>query len=449
MKKLIRILLALALAASLLTSAAAETVQTDAVTFDGTGLRVSWPFREESLSGTFFPEDVGLMSQQPDVYLTQFVYSALSREELTSQRQALQAKSNAGTLTQEEVLGYYSQFCLLGAVLASDDRDYIASWLTEDNAVRLGTGGDMEYIYLSFPSNGTYATRDTFTADEAYLAEMDALEKQVLEGLRSAELSGPYDPMRSLIGQVIRFEARDLDGNTVTSEALFGSNRVTLVNVWGTWCPYCVQEMAELAEIHTRLQEKGCGVVGIEMEYTWGDETVQAAKDLMAREGTNYPSVIRPENHAIFSQVTGYPTSFLVDSQGTILAAPIVGANVAAYEPSVDALLSSGKVREPEAAAAESDPEAEAPAAQAADAFRVLVQDASGPVPEVALQFCDESTCSLVKTDTEGAAAFEAPAGKAYEVHVLMVPEGYRADSTVYAIGPEYGELVITLQPAE
>jgi 16S rRNA G966 N2-methylase RsmD len=63
--------------------------------------------------------------------------------------------------------------------------------------------------------------------------------------------------MRSLIGQVIRFEARDLDGNTVTSEALFGSNRVTLVNVWGTWCPYCVQEMAELAEIHTRLQEKG------------------------------------------------------------------------------------------------------------------------------------------------------------------------------------------------
>ena len=58
------------------------------------------------------------------------------------------------------------------------------------------------------------------------------------------------------------FATTDLDGNIVTSAEIYAGNKITMINFWATWCPPCVGELAELAEVHTQLQEAGCGVVG-------------------------------------------------------------------------------------------------------------------------------------------------------------------------------------------
>ena len=142
---------------------------------------------------------------------------------------------------------------------------------------------------------------------------------------------------------VIKFEAKDLDGNVIASKELFKANKITMVNLWGLWCPYCVRETGELAELHKKFQAKGCGIIGIEHEPKYDEDTLNSASKFLQSEGVTYPNVLMPEGVTVFESVMGYPTSFFVDSQGKILGEPIIGAQVDKYEPTLDALLAELK----------------------------------------------------------------------------------------------------------
>ncbi|MBQ8691999.1 MAG: TlpA family protein disulfide reductase [Synergistaceae bacterium] len=142
---------------------------------------------------------------------------------------------------------------------------------------------------------------------------------------------------------VIEFEAKDLDGNVIASKELFKANKITMVNLWGLWCPYCVRETGELAELHKKFQAKGCGIIGIEHEPKYDEDTLNSARKFLQSEGVTYPNVLMPEGVKVFESVMGYPTSFFVDSQGNILGEPIIGAQVDKYEPTLDALLAELK----------------------------------------------------------------------------------------------------------
>lgn len=272
---------------------------------------------------------------------------------------------------------------------------------------------------------------------ESYSAEVENLQAAFDERLKIAELYAPVDPETGVIGLTISFETTDLDGNTVTSDQLFRENRITMVNLWGTWCPHCVDEMEELTQIHTRLQEKDCGIVGIEWEQKPVDTMKDEIRAFMEEKGINFPSVIMPEGNAIFSQVTGYPTTFFVDSTGKILSLPISGARVDLYESTIDSLLAeseAGTVVETETETAGSS------------AYRVIACDPDGnPVEGAVIQLCDDVTCSFQTTDESGSATFETGEEKVYEVHVLQVPEGFEPDESVYNTQETFSDVEIVL----
>ena len=138
---------------------------------------------------------------------------------------------------------------------------------------------------------------------------------------------------------VIEFQAKDLDGNIISSSELFKNNKITMINLWGLWCPYCVRETGELAELHKKFQAKGCGIIGVEAEPKYDEKTLNAARKFLQDEGVTYPNVLMPDDVKNFQEVMGYPTSFFVDSNGKILGEPIIGAQVNKYEPALDALL--------------------------------------------------------------------------------------------------------------
>ena len=186
-------------------------------------------------------------------------------------------------------------------------------------------------------------TKTTLKSKDKTRADIESARTRLLNKLQETELSAPLDESGSSIGQIISFETTDLDGNTVKSEDLFKDNAITMINVWGTWCGYCIDEMEELAAIHTRLQEKGCGIVGVEDERgQMTEELAEKAREIMSEKGTNYPNVIVPDDNPVFSSITGWPTTFFVDGDGKILTYPIIGANINAYEETVEKLLLSG-----------------------------------------------------------------------------------------------------------
>jgi len=238
----------------------------------------------------------------------------------------------------------------------------------------------------------------------------------------------------------LSFETTDLDGNAVSSAYLFKDNKITMVNVWGTWCHNCVGEMEVLAEIHTHLQAKGCGVVGLEYEQKHIDTMKDEIRAFLEEKGVNYPNVIMPRDNEIINGISGFPTTFFVDSEGTILTLPISGAQVDAYESTVDQLLAGETVDTASNAGAIKNDSGE---------YHDIVYDMNGnPVEGAVIQLCDETTCAFQATDANGVATFSVEAQKVYDIHVLMAPEGYAPDDGVYKTLDTYSDVNIFLEKA-
>ena len=339
--------------------------------------------------------------------------------------------------------------------LATPEEFLAFAGLNPDEIVEItefATLDSYHWYYVTLPVDGAIARYDelqAFGADdeaanaglEKARAEIVLVQAELLKYLKSIEYMTPVDPDSAFMGQVLRFETTDLDGNPVKSEDLFKDNRITMVNLWGTWCPNCINEMAELAAMHTRLQEKGCGIVGIEFEQQPIEEVGKIARGIMTANGTNYPNVLLAEDNEILRSVSAYPTTFFVDSAGRILTIPIIGAAVDKYESAIDKLLAGDTV--------DAMPDTGA-AVNGDNKYFVYVYDTDGkPVEGALVQFCDDVTCSFQPTDAKGAAVFRVSEQKVYEIHLLKVPEGYKENPNVYKTLEVYSNVNIFIEKAE
>ena len=141
---------------------------------------------------------------------------------------------------------------------------------------------------------------------------------------------------------VISFETTDLDGNVVKSADLFKEHRLTMVNIWGTFCGPCIDEMPELEKLNYRLKQKDCAIVGIvcDVESPEDSETIGAAKSLIDEIGVKYTNLIPWEDSFDLFPAEYVPTSYFVDEKGQIVGEAAVGARSADnYEELIDELL--------------------------------------------------------------------------------------------------------------
>ena len=272
--------------------------------------------------------------------------------------------------------------------------------------------------------------------DAEFAAEYDKLEELADAVLENADYYKPVGVYDEVVGQKISFETTDLDGNKVTSDELFAKYDVTMVNAWGTWCHWCVEELPELQKISERLAGKNCAIVGFCGDAV-DDETVALAKKQLEEAGCTY-LCLRPFDgwEKVFT-VNGWPTSFFFDSKGVMASTPIVGAAVDRYEGQFDDILSGEATTEAVVDNATANNE---------NAYRIYVVDQnSKPVVGAMVQFCTDDTCKLGKTDENGVASFDDPEG-VYQVHVLKVPAGYKANEELYATPNTYSDLVIVVE---
>ncbi|MBB3141999.1 DsbE family thiol:disulfide interchange protein [Halomonas organivorans] len=103
--------------------------------------------------------------------------------------------------------------------------------------------------------------------------------------------------------------ALDDPGRTLDASLLQGE--VTLVNVWGEWCPTCKQEMPQLLE----LADRGVRLVGVDYK-----DSREKGRQFLAEFGNPFEvNLFDPEGSLGFDLgVYGAPESFLVDADGVI-----------------------------------------------------------------------------------------------------------------------------------
>src|SRR6056297_2765061 len=113
----------------------------------------------------------------------------------------------------------------------------------------------------------------------------------------------------------VPFEGVDFDGNAVTND-IFKENKLTLVNVWGTNCGPCLEEIPYLEEIEEELSDDGFKIIGF---LAGGEAYKEEAVELMGLLEADYMNVIVPEDVFRTLGVQYIPTSFLVDSEGNVV----------------------------------------------------------------------------------------------------------------------------------
>lgn len=110
------------------------------------------------------------------------------------------------------------------------------------------------------------------------------------------------------------------------SESIFAPYDLTMVNIWATWCGYCVQEMPELAKLKDMLPEN---VNLISICDDAAVETELAYQILQTTGATNFPTLMACADmyaeDQLLSQVYAFPTTYFLDHEGMPVGEPITG----------------------------------------------------------------------------------------------------------------------------
>lgn len=119
------------------------------------------------------------------------------------------------------------------------------------------------------------------------------------------------------------FKCTDVNGNEVSNE-IFKDSKITLVNLWGTWCGPCVAELPSLQEIYDEGKDKGVSVVGIVEDGMNNEEEV---KKILEQSNVKFINIVPDEKFYddFVTLCSSYPASLLVDSDGNVVSELISG----------------------------------------------------------------------------------------------------------------------------
>lgn len=121
----------------------------------------------------------------------------------------------------------------------------------------------------------------------------------------------------------VSFSTTDVDGNEV-NESIFADYDLTMVNIWATWCGYCLEEMPAFATLKDQLPEN-VNLITI-------CEDASAEPELTARileeAGANFTTLAATADMfygGMLSGVYAFPTTMFFDSEGNAVGEDVVG----------------------------------------------------------------------------------------------------------------------------
>ena len=119
------------------------------------------------------------------------------------------------------------------------------------------------------------------------------------------------------------FHALDLaTGDSVSLRERY-RGRVTLVNIWATWCVPCRVEMPAMEEVYTSLAPRGFAIAAVSVDEGSSEDVRRFGQDLKLSFDLLHDRSSRIQQTY---QTTGVPESFLLNRRGVIVKR-IIGAH--------------------------------------------------------------------------------------------------------------------------
>ncbi|MDO4328037.1 MAG: redoxin domain-containing protein [Lachnospiraceae bacterium] len=149
-------------------------------------------------------------------------------------------------------------------------------------------------------------------------------------------------PKAKELSSLLIFEAQDLNGNTVSS-AVFSESKLTMVNVWATYCNPCLSEMPDLGQLAGEYDPEEFQLIGIisDVQENGDPDAAALAADLVERTGADYPHLLLNQSlyDALLTDVTAVPTTFFINNSGKIVDTVVGSMEKSAWEERINELL--------------------------------------------------------------------------------------------------------------
>ncbi len=136
------------------------------------------------------------------------------------------------------------------------------------------------------------------------------------------------------------FSVETTDGMTFSLYEALADHELALINLWATWCPYCIVEFPHLQEAYAQYSDR-VSVVALSVEP---DDTLEMMRATADEMSLTFPIASDAGvGLADMLGVQGIPTSVLVDQEGRILYV-VEGAmpSVEAFTEFFDEFLGEG-----------------------------------------------------------------------------------------------------------
>ncbi len=124
------------------------------------------------------------------------------------------------------------------------------------------------------------------------------------------------------------FTEVDTEGNAITND-IFADYDVTIVNFWNNGCGTCIEGMPELEEMYQEFQGQNINLIGVGADSGESEEQLALAREILSGKGVTYANISPDPEHDFYkefiSELDGYPTTYIVDGEGNIIGAPLIG----------------------------------------------------------------------------------------------------------------------------
>ena len=128
----------------------------------------------------------------------------------------------------------------------------------------------------------------------------------------------------------------------VMSADVFAASKLTMVNVWATFCGPCINEMPDLGEISKSYDKTEFQMIGIISDTVEGDEEMLSeAKDIIEETGADYPHLLL--NEELYVNLVGasdsVPTTYFFNQKGELLGYLVGAQSKGVWEEIINELL--------------------------------------------------------------------------------------------------------------
>ena len=114
------------------------------------------------------------------------------------------------------------------------------------------------------------------------------------------------------------FDLTDVSGKPLSLAAMKG--RVCIVDIWGTWCPPCREEIPTFVKLQDKYGAYGLQMIGLNQENGPSEEAnIKTVTEFMANNSMNYPCAMIPDE--VIAQVpdfNAFPTTLFIDHHGKV-----------------------------------------------------------------------------------------------------------------------------------